>query len=341
MSGAKITVAVCTHNRADLLNDCLAALVEQEMADEAVILVVANCCSDHTQAVAESFQKRADVRVVSEPTPGLSHARNRALRDASTEFIAYLDDDAIPEQGWLRAILDAFAETGADVVGGRIVPYWRGERPWWLRPQLNPLFSEIDLGPDTFLSNGFRPAGGNMAFRLSVLRSLGGFDARLGMVSAGGCDTTVYLGEETRLVHELAREGGRIAYCGRAAVRHLTDPRRCTLSGLRRRSQQLGRTLVAVQPTAFDPDELTREYLWSKACAAGCLLRFHLADALIFHLVAASRLAMVREVYATTRQTRSVVARYGSAVRELGRGLAGLAFRTIAGRPPAPPSGCL
>ncbi len=52
------------------------------------------------------------------------------------QFIAYIDDDAIPATDWVEAILDAIAQPGRPpaLIGGRILPKWEAPLPaWWPR----------------------------------------------------------------------------------------------------------------------------------------------------------------------------------------------------------------
>jgi glycosyltransferase involved in cell wall biosynthesis len=50
----------------------------------------------------------------------LSRARNRALRECTSEIVAYLDDDAVPDQRWLQRILDPFADPHVAIVTGLV-----------------------------------------------------------------------------------------------------------------------------------------------------------------------------------------------------------------------------
>ena len=102
-----VTVAVCTRDRADQLERCLAALARQRLATQ--VLVVDNAPSDDATArlLAARFP---DVERVVEPRPGLDHARNRAVATATTEVVAFTDDDVVVDPGWTWAIARAFDE---------------------------------------------------------------------------------------------------------------------------------------------------------------------------------------------------------------------------------------
>ena len=68
---------------------------------------------------------------------GVSLARNAGAWATRTQFIAYLDDDAIPAPDWTETILDAISHPGRRpaLIGGRILPKWEVPLPaWWPTP---------------------------------------------------------------------------------------------------------------------------------------------------------------------------------------------------------------
>lgn len=191
------TVAVCTRNRPDDIKRCLAAFMEMH-DDGQEFLIVDNCPStDDTYHVVAEFGDR--VRYVREDRPGLNIARNRALREAKHEIVAFNDDDAVPQPDWLRALVQNFThpdilavtgltmplelETEAQVVFERISPFSRGyeRRVHWGNRQ-------------NALRAGSVGAGANMALRRSLLTTVGPFDEALdsGMPTKSGGDTEIF-----------------------------------------------------------------------------------------------------------------------------------------------------
>src|SRR5688572_25869200 len=130
-----ISVVVCTHNRAADLERALASVFAQNSDGFAYeVVVVDNCSTDATpQVVQRATASGAPVRYVFESALGLCHARNAGWRAARGAIVAYLDDDALAQPGWLAAIHTAFAaHPEAGVAGGRVDPIWEAERPAWL-----------------------------------------------------------------------------------------------------------------------------------------------------------------------------------------------------------------
>ncbi len=203
-----LTIAVCTRDRAPILAetlDHLRATIGQAPPG-ADVLVVDNGSSDGTPAVLAGLADWPALRSVTEPRPGLSHARNRAHRSTEADWVVYLDDDAFVWPGWLGALRDAVERPGVVLVGGPIEPRFEAAPPAWFDPDS----VRRRFGPEGPLSivaarEGF--SGGNLAVRRDALGAVGGFDARLGMVAG-----TLGLGEETELAGRLVDRFGNATW---------------------------------------------------------------------------------------------------------------------------------
>jgi glycosyltransferase involved in cell wall biosynthesis len=254
--GKKITVVVCTYNRAELLGEALDSLVAQSMAPETYeILVVDNGSTDATPQVVEAFGGRQQVRYVTEQRLGLSHARNTGAAAARTPYVAYMDDDARADPGWLEAILEGFeAVTPRPVaVGGPIFPYYATPRADWFKDR----YETYSLGETAhFLPPGNALFGSNMAFQRDQIRAYEGFDTRYGRSGK-----RLLLGEETALFLNMWRERGnelKLYYTPRAIVRHLVPAWKMSVSYQLRRAFLSGRTEMALK----SPPSLAWRLYW-------------------------------------------------------------------------------
>ena len=119
-------------------------------------------------------------------------------------MIAFIDDDAEAEAGWLEAHLDAFSSfRGAIAAGGPITLEWSSPAPDWLSPLLEEYFSGLDLGDEErLIAYPTLPFGTNMSLATDAARAVGGFDPRLGR---RGTDLQSY--EEIDLFNRLGRRG--------------------------------------------------------------------------------------------------------------------------------------
>jgi predicted nucleotidyltransferase len=121
LARATISVVVTTRNRCDKLARCLFSLAHQERYPDE-LLVVDNGSTDDTVRAVARFQADFPVRLVPEPVVGVAAARNRGLREARGEMVAFIDDDAVAESGWLAAVEEAFLrDERIGIVGGSIL----------------------------------------------------------------------------------------------------------------------------------------------------------------------------------------------------------------------------
>lgn len=196
-----ISVVVCTYNRADLLKIALESLVKQTLDEsEYEVLVVDNNSTDHTIDIIEEFSHYPYVRHVLELNQGLSHARNRGLKEAKGTYIAYCDDDCKLPEAWLSNAKNIIETVNPFLFGGPIYPFYTVEKPEWFDdkyaarvPYQSPLF--LDSQSMDYVQ------GGNMFFLKSLLEDVGGFDTELGMRG----DVIGY-GEETALIRSIIQE---------------------------------------------------------------------------------------------------------------------------------------
>jgi hypothetical protein len=202
-----ITVAICTYDRAELLDATLGRIGELDTDGIAWELVlVDNNSSDGTAAVAARYASALPLRTIVEHEQGLSHARNAAVRAARGDHVVWTDDDVLVERGWLRAYRDAFErDPEAAIFGGPVRPWFPNEPPAWIHavwPRIATAFAARDFGSERFPLGGSRiPFGANMAFRADTLREHP-FDPALGLRPGGSLR-----GEETTVVRAMLDRG--------------------------------------------------------------------------------------------------------------------------------------
>lgn len=184
------------------------------------MLVVDNAPSD--SRACEVAARRAACYLL-EPMPGLSRARNRGARACTTDLVAYLDDDALPEPDWLSSLAREFADPNVMAVTGRV-------EALSATTETDRLFAQIAgaefggaerLAFDPETSDWFERAnfggiglGMNMAFRRQAFDVWPGFDERLGRGAALGA------AEEHHAFFSLIDRGYRVVYTPHALVRH-------------------------------------------------------------------------------------------------------------------------
>jgi glycosyltransferase involved in cell wall biosynthesis len=214
----------------------LDALLRQDASNiDYRIIVVDNSPSEDQANHFASGYSGSPVKFLWTQTPGLSNARNIGAKNCETDVIAYIDDDAICDQGWAVNLLTAYRELGSScgVVGGKSYPIWLGEQPEWIPLGKLGLLSMVDLGDEIrFIQDGEWLAGVNISFLTRLLIDSDGFDTSLGRT---GGDATLLSNEETRLVNKLKAKGVQVGYTPHASVGHCVDPMRLTPQWFRKR----------------------------------------------------------------------------------------------------------
>ncbi|MFN8467353.1 MAG: glycosyltransferase [Caldilineaceae bacterium] len=206
------TIAICTRDRADDLKRCLAGL--QTMlagsydSTSEVLVVDSASRMPETRQVAESFPGTRYIRL---ERKGLNVARNAAMRSAAGEIVAFIDDDAVPDAGWLKAHRAAFAHPLTMASTGLTLPL---ELETEAQEQFEAV-SSFSRGfvPRSFdhrnmhpLTAGRAGAGVNMVLRRSLVDLIGPFDEAL---DAG---TPTHSGGESELMARIIAAGYRIVY---------------------------------------------------------------------------------------------------------------------------------
>jgi glycosyltransferase involved in cell wall biosynthesis len=251
-----LSVVICTHDRYGALANSVERLLKSaDFSDRCELLVVENTPSARRRPI--DLPSRCNVRHTICETQGLSAARNHGIAEARAGIIAFLDDDALVEQGWCAGILRRMHEDAKLLaLGGKVVPRYDGEAlPDWYDDRLAGYLSCIDWGVTArYLREGEWVVGANMAFRRDAFVRYGLFDVNLGRRGGG----SLLSNEETAL---LARIGlDRVFYDPAIAVQHVIPVERLTARWFRRRVYwQAVSDMVAGHARDDDP-ALRREY---------------------------------------------------------------------------------
>ena len=203
------TVAVCTRDRPKDIERCLDAFMRMP-DDGQEFLVVDNCpSSDDTKQIVARYGDR--VRYVREEKQGLNNARNRAVKEAKHDIVAFNDDDAVPDPDWLRALIRDFRDPLVVCVTGLTMPLeLETEAQEWFE-RISPfqrgfkrvIFDSEKIHP---LSAHRVGAGANMALRRSVFDLVGPFDPALDV------GTPTRSGGDTEMFARILESGYRIVY---------------------------------------------------------------------------------------------------------------------------------
>ncbi len=235
MTKFKISVVICTHNRAKYLGTAIDSLLEQDF-DSFEILVVDNASTDNTKEVVKERLTKGNLRYFYESKLGLNNARNAGVQETQSDIIAYLDDDAMAIPQWLSQIYPAFVQNEKlGVAGGKIDLLWSegSIKPKWLSSGMAMNLGEYNLGDEIIYIDdpGLTPRGLNYALRRKVYEEVGEFDPKLDRVGKN-----LLSNGDLYMTELVLKKGWQVAYLPNAIVQHQVFPERVKMNWFINRS---------------------------------------------------------------------------------------------------------
>jgi len=228
----RISVVVCTYNGSRHIRETCEALTKLDYPDYEVVVVV-DGSTDNTLELLADF----DFDVIAVENGGLSRARNLGLQAASGQIVAYLDDDANPDEHWLKYLAWAFKTTRHAGIGGpNFPPIHDG---FWAQ-----CVAHSPGGPNHVLLGdelAEHIPGCNMAFRRWALERVGGFDRHFRIA-----------GDDVDVCWRIQEKVGTLGFSPAAVVWH---HRRNSVAAYLRQQYNYGRAeamLAAKWPRKFN-----------------------------------------------------------------------------------------
>jgi glycosyltransferase involved in cell wall biosynthesis/GT2 family glycosyltransferase len=211
----RVSVVVCTYNRADALRHTLDALRYQTFTDFEVV-VVNGPSTDHTADVLAEWDGR--IEVATNPEPNLSISRNLGIAASAGDLVAFIDDDAIPEFDWLADIVEAFeADATGEVAGVGGLVFDHTGMDFQFRFAASSRLGEPKLSDTTPFDDLCLPG----AFWFPYLQGTNAVFRRAALVEVGGFDETFdYYLDETDLCARLVDSGYLLRQLDDAHVHH-------------------------------------------------------------------------------------------------------------------------
>ena len=299
MSGESclVSIVVTTYNRANMLGDALRSLVALEVNGHFSyeILVIDDASTDYTGDVVEGIKCNSDVpiRYYIEDGTGVARARNRGIKEASGEWIAFFDDDQIAETCWLKELLAAAQKTKSLCVGGRVSLLLEGKKKVELPAFCRALLGETQHG-NTLKQypNKMLPGAGNILIHRRIFKAIGNFN-----------ELYVQGSEDAEFFRRTRGANFELWYAPKALLHHMTPPYRFTQDHLIWTSLRHG---VSYAFCDYGEQGLLRVLF-------ACILR--LAQAVIVktpHLI----IALLRQNRKTALQDKCLIARAVGYFRE-------------------------
>jgi GT2 family glycosyltransferase len=206
-------------DRPAALERCVRGLRAGETAPAELVVVDQGARPAERELVAALEGSEIRLAYLRAPGRGVSGGRNDGVRAASSDLVAFTDDDCVPGPGWIDALAAAYEE-GFDGVTGRVLAL---PAP----PPAVAVSLRTSKVRRAFSGTGQVPwdvgTGGNLSLRREVLEAVGGFDETLGPGTDGRA------AEDLDLLYRVMGAGFTILYQPDAVVYHEMKTRRAKL----------------------------------------------------------------------------------------------------------------
>ncbi len=251
----KVDICIASYRRPLGLNRLLGGLEQLRLEShvEVRVVVVDNDPSESAREVCEAARDwlRHPLVYRVEKRRGIPQARNAALGIAMghADFVAFLDDDEIPEPGWLAELLRVQDAYGAAAVRGPVLPVFEASASSWLQR----FFESPRYRTGSHLAGAYT---GNVLVSIRSLVTLERlFDERLALMGSS----------DTELFQRFARRGHRIVWADQAQVIEFVPRSRVRLQWILRRAFRVG-TSSAFIDRCCRRSPLGRWHLAAHAC---------------------------------------------------------------------------
>jgi glycosyltransferase involved in cell wall biosynthesis len=184
----KISLIIPAHNEEKYIENCLLS-VQKNGKDFFEVIVIDNVSTDKTSEIVKSF---SFARVVHESQKGLPFARNRGIKEAKGDIIAYADADTQIPKGWVKKIIKEFQKDKKMVsMSGPYIYYDVS-----MLQKILVWMYWIILAWPSYLFIGYMAVLGNFVARKDALEKVGGFN-----------QDVVFYGDDTDISKKLHKLG--------------------------------------------------------------------------------------------------------------------------------------
>jgi len=226
-----ISICICTYKRPQLLKRLLEELGRQETEGQFTysVVVTDNDESQSARQVVSELGSRIPFPIVYcvEPQQNIALARNRAVANATGDFVAFIDDDEFPIDNWLLTLFSACQKYRVDGSLGPVKPHFEVQPPRWV---IEGGFYDRPSYPTGLIIDWRKGRTGNTLLKRSILD----FSEQI-------FRPEFRTGEDQDFFRRMIERGYKFVWCHEALAYEVVPPIRWKLSFLLRRALLQGK----------------------------------------------------------------------------------------------------
>ncbi len=251
----KISCCINTYRRPSLLRKLLDSLYSQNLNPDISleIIVVDNDIEKQAENVVKEFQQTSTINIkyFVQPIKNISLTRNKAVKEATGEYILFIDDDGYADANWISEMVKCITEYKADAVFGAVISYFDEGTPEWI--EKNFFFDRLiqKTGePSKFTRTG------NCIIKSKLIKDIEGpFDPQFGLSG----------GEDGNLFGRLSSSGAKFIFCAEGIVYDYVPKERANFIWIAKRTFAIGITSTKMEIFLSKNRIVTRILLLFKA----------------------------------------------------------------------------
>jgi glycosyltransferase involved in cell wall biosynthesis len=226
-----ITVCICTYKRLRLLRCLLDELRIQDTKNEFTysIVVIDNDQLESAKPAVLEFTKTSSITIkyCVEPRQNIALARNKAIENASGDYVVFIDDDELPIPEWLLTLFRACQVYNVDGVLGPVKPRYEEQPPKWI---IRGKFHERTTYPTGFIINWRKGRTGNTLLKRHLF-----------VAGEQPFRPEFLTGEDQDFFRRMIEKGHRFVWCNEAIAYEIVPAARCQRSFMLKRALLRGR----------------------------------------------------------------------------------------------------
>lgn len=181
------------------------------------IVIVDNDAAQSASQIVEDMRKEVHICIdyYCEPEQNIALARNKAVQNATGDFLAFIDDDEVPSREWLLHLYKSFHAFNADGVLGPVLPYFEIDPPKWVIKSKVCERNSFETG--TIIKSPRDTRTGNILLdRKILLHDKTAFDRRFGITG----------GEDVDFFRRMMEKGNVFVWSNEAYVHEIVPKHR-------------------------------------------------------------------------------------------------------------------